>query len=840
MYKTSFRLSLFVIILMLPWAAIYAAGLGKLTLNSALGQPLNAEIDIVSATRDEAQSLRASIASRDAYGNAGISYESILSAIKASVETRSNGTPYIKLTSAQAINDPFLMVLMELNWSSGRILREYTVLLDPVEIGSQQISSANTFQEAERIESPLEIEAAPASNVRQPKKSSNKPSRTVSRESKNTYGPVNRGDTLSSIARQVMPAGVNLNQMLVALHRANRDAFISNNMNLLKVGAVLAIPEKSEIAAIDASTANNVIKAQVDDWRNYQNKLSRLSREAPTSKPISQSDQGQIITHVEKKAPIPSDAPNEVLKLSSGAQFSEGNNESTDSGLVDRLRMMEEDAIARNLALKEANERVAMLEKSVQNLKHLLELKDSVLAQAQLNAESQGKLDGHHATMPQAPVAPVAQNDLSEENEVTQEMVQHEEMPSVSATVEPAKTIVPVPLPEEEPSLTDLLLENIEYIGLASLLFLLLALLIIRRRKAKAESEDSDEDVERESLSSAFRSRLAGIASARAASAAASDHTTSESSINESEDETMKSSLDSDDQYDSFDKEAGYYDANAEYSETTETLSQPEFDEDNSESSDYTFDRDLTETSGDETVQSAESNEGGDSSIATTAIDFDFVEKSEPVHDKLSLKRASVEQSDEEAAAADDAKDSDNETHGFDMDFAFDEQSSEDKTDADVVSEENDGGIDFDLNSSSINLTEDSESDNKLPDLEENISLADDVDNESAVNDALDFQLPDDDAFESTKTEADAKLPELGLAEIDLDLEKLSQPVQAANQTEEIENDEQWQEVETKLDLAKAYLEMEDKEGAKEMLEEVMKDGNDKQKKSAKKMLKGL
>ena len=840
MYKTSFRLSLFVIILMLPWAAIYAAGLGKLTLNSALGQPLNAEIDIVSATRDETQSLKASVASRDAYGNAGISYESILSSIKASVETRSNGAPYIKLTSAQAINDPFLMVLMELSWSSGRILREYTVLLDPVEIGSQQITSVNTLNQAERIESPLEIETAPAVNDRQPKKSSKKPSRTVSRESKNTYGPVNRGDTLSSIARQVMPSGVNLNQMLVALHRANRDAFISNNMNLLKVGAVLAIPEKSEIAAIDASTANNVMKAQVDDWRNYQNKLSRLSREAPASKPISQSDQGQIITHVEKKAPIPADAPKEVLKLSSGVQFPETSSESTDSGLVDRLRMMEEDAIARNLALKEANERVAMLEKSVQNLKHLLELKDSVLAQAQLNAESQGKLVDQLATLPPAPVAPIASSDLSVENEITQEMGQPEEIPSAPATIEPAKPIAPVSPPEEESSLIDLLLENIEYIGLASLLFLLLALLILRRRKAKAESEKEDDDVEREGLSSAIRSRLAGIASARAASAAASDHTSSEPGINESEDEEMKSSQDSDDQYDSFDKEAGYYDANTEYNEMSGTASEPEFEEDHSEPSNYTFDRDLTETSGDETVHSAESNDGSDSSIDKTSIDFDFAEKSESVNDELSLKRASVEQSDEDAAVAGDSKDSDNEAHGLDMDFAFEEPSSEFKADVDAASEENEGGIDFDLNSSSINLTEDSDSDNKLPDLEEKISLADDADNKTAVDNALDFQLSDDDAFEATKTEAEAKLPELGLAEIDLDLEEQSQPVQSVNQTEEIENDEQWQEVETKLDLAKAYLEMEDKEGAKEMLEEVLKDGSDKQKKVAKKMLKGL
>ncbi len=115
---------------MLPWTAIYAAGLGKLTLNSALGQPLNAEIDIVTTSRDEVPSLKASIATREAFAQAGINYESFFSALKISIESRANGNPYIKVTSPQSVNEPFLNLLMELNWASGRILREYTVLLE--------------------------------------------------------------------------------------------------------------------------------------------------------------------------------------------------------------------------------------------------------------------------------------------------------------------------------------------------------------------------------------------------------------------------------------------------------------------------------------------------------------------------------------------------------------------------------------------------------------------------------------------------------------------------------------------------------------------------------------
>jgi len=90
-YKTSFRVSLFVIILMSSWTTVYAAGLGKLILNSALGQPLNAEIDIVATNSDEVSSLKASVATREAFAQAGINYEPIFSSFKSSIESRTNG-----------------------------------------------------------------------------------------------------------------------------------------------------------------------------------------------------------------------------------------------------------------------------------------------------------------------------------------------------------------------------------------------------------------------------------------------------------------------------------------------------------------------------------------------------------------------------------------------------------------------------------------------------------------------------------------------------------------------------------------------------------------------------
>jgi pilus assembly protein FimV len=816
-YKTSLRISLFVIILMLPWAAIHAAGLGKLTLNSALGQPLNAEIDVVASNSDEVQSLKAGIASRETYTHVGVSYESILSSIKASVALRANGTPYIKLTSAQAINDPFLIVLMELSWTSGRVLREYTVLLDPIESSVQDIAAPNTVRSYDLEESPLKLEAASVSSVAEQKKNIAKSPSGSSKQTANTYGPVNRGDTLSTIARQVMPAGVNLNQMLVALHRANRDAFIAGNMNLLRTGVVLTIPEQSEIIAIDAVTANKEVNLQVDDWRNYQGKLSALSRETPASRSISQSDQGQITASIEKKSSAVAEAPKEVLKLSSGTQLTETGSESTDSGLVDRLRMMEEDATARNLALKEANERVAMLEKSVQNLKHLLELKDSVLAQAQMNAESQTKAHNELAAMPSMVIDPAIENELKAEIDSPQAPGLPEEISVISPVTEPGETVVatnPAGMPEgEDSSWSDLIFAYIEYIAAISILVLLLILLMIKRRRAKLQQSEDDEETGRKDFSSTLRSRAAAVTGAQAAVAdgyAASEYHDQD-----------------------FDKDSDYYDENARYDEEIESSAESEPARDDEET--------------EQEVAHANDITGDDFSGAEPQGEFDLTDetdadanRNDPSLDQSQLKGGDFDiDTDIEQAGEDSRLQDTDESIDSALAIDFDETAIH-HDDADTAIEEKHSSMDFDLSDSAINLTEDAEDDKKSPESKQRISLMDDSADDATENESLDFEIPEGNLSGEANDESAPKVPELGLADINLDLDDQPRSEGSGAGSEEAANSEQWQEVETKLDLAKAYLEMDDKEGAKEMLEEIMQDGDAKQKKVAKKMLKGL
>lgn len=850
MYKTSFRVSLFVIILMLPCAVIQAAGLGKLTLNSALGQPLNAEIDIVATNSDEVQSLKASVATREVYTQAGISYESILSSVKASIESRTNGNPYIKLTSPQAVNDPFLMILMELNWASGRILREYTVLLDPVETNTQNLAVANSNPTPVITVSRLDAEKSPDIGKNNQAASLAKSKNGSSSQTKKTYGPVNRGDTLSSIARQVLPAGVDLNQMLVALYRANRDAFIADNMNLLRTGVVLKIPEKSEITTIDTSTAKAEIKTQIGDWRNYQGKLATISRETPAAHTISQSDQGQITTSIDKKSIAASGTPKEILKLSSGAQLLDKNGQIAESTLVDRLRMMEEDAIARNLALQEANQRVAMLEKSIENMKQLLELKDSVLAQAQIKAES--------VTRQPEVRLPVTASGLSEKDpKLSMDSAQVQEAPVIQPATETViqnTSVNPSQLPETaDRSLTDQLFDYIEYIGAFLAIALLLALLILKRRRDQLKDDVEKDDTTKEDFSSSMRSRMASMAAAQTAMPPTdSNQSVSEEAEDDLTYENINAYSGTEEQDETFDKDATSYEEDAEHvvksDSETASISESRVEDgllpDNLQQD---VGADFKDDFEEDYNQSTDSSQKDGSAEFANEIDFDLSDEIDEDKKNLASNQSfSIENSVKEITESPD--DSENLKEANVSDYTLEINFEESKQPLDSVNsndkavDKDNEGIDFDLANSDIDLTEEeSANEIEIPKMNDKSSSFDNNAERSGLNDdPLEFDQSQETTPDMMGSEPLSKMPELELADINLDLEDSNPVVEKDEKADLNDTGEQWQEVETKLDLAKAYLEMDDKEGAKEMLEEVVRDGDIKQQKAAKKMLKSL
>ena len=133
MDKISFRKAFIVVAGLLVPSLVLAAGLGRLTVHSALGQPLRAEIEIVSLQPDEASSLSARLASIEAFRQANIEVNSALYSIRFAIEQRPGGERVLTLISSESINEPFLDMLVELSSSGSRLIREYTFLLDPIE-----------------------------------------------------------------------------------------------------------------------------------------------------------------------------------------------------------------------------------------------------------------------------------------------------------------------------------------------------------------------------------------------------------------------------------------------------------------------------------------------------------------------------------------------------------------------------------------------------------------------------------------------------------------------------------------------------------------------------------
>ena len=372
-----------------PFAA-NAAGMGKITVLSALGQPLRAELDIT-ASREELGSLAARVAPVEAFRQANVEYAPVLSAVRFILDKRPDGKPYFRIQTDHAVNDPFIDFLVELNWSSGRLVREYAFLLDPPELKTDNTSAAVTAPVAPAsVDTSSPASAAPEVAVesarskearRAPPVESQTPEMenkaASSAEGASNIRKVKRGDTLGKIAAESAPAGVTLNQMLVALFNSNRDAFVDGNMNRLRAGKILNVPDAEKAAAINAGEARKIVVVQSAAFNAYRNSLAAAAaNQAPAEQQRQQSSSGKITPKVEEKAP-PTSGQDKLLVSRSEAQAKAG-----------KGKLSEEDIIARDKALKEANSRIGELEKNLADLKKLAELK-SQPAKSQPAADTQ-------------------------------------------------------------------------------------------------------------------------------------------------------------------------------------------------------------------------------------------------------------------------------------------------------------------------------------------------------------------------------------------------------------------------------------------------------------------
>jgi pilus assembly protein FimV len=282
-------------------------------------------------------------------------------------------------------------MLVELNWASGRLVREYTFLLDPPDLNrpvpaaAAAVTTPSVRPEAEKaVARPIgEAQTRPVTEARAPVATE----RAVAPPAKTAEGGATRavvsGDTLGKIAAQTMPSGVSLDQMLVSLFRNNQDAFDGGNMNRLKAGKILSIPDAETVGKIAPSDARKEIVAQAADFNAYRQRLAGSAAAAPArDEGAKQEAKGKIAPKVEDKVPAASGKDKLEVSRTEVARDAKG------KPLQGRISALEEDIVARDRALKEAGSRIAELEKNLNDLKKLAELKSKGGADIQAAAQA--------------------------------------------------------------------------------------------------------------------------------------------------------------------------------------------------------------------------------------------------------------------------------------------------------------------------------------------------------------------------------------------------------------------------------------------------------------------
>ena len=811
--------------------AAHAAGLGKLTVLSPLGQPLNAEVEIVALRPGEEDTLVARVAPLEAFTAAGIEPGAVLNTMRFTIERR-GAQRILRMTTTQPVNDPFVEVLVELQTGTGRLVREYTFLLDPPEYKARDALAAPAKpkpaapkpvaatpevekpaaappplvqetkpepkeakptppvvaaapmtpeppkEEAAKVQAkPLEEPAKPLEESAKPLEESAKPSAT---EEPSVY-EVQRGDTLAQIAQANLAGGVSLNQMLVAIYRANPDAFLRENVNWIRAGAILNMPSAEAVGTVDSAEANRIVRANMQEFRDYRSRLAA----SPT---LVESAAGQRETtgQIEPKPEPPKPAaPQDQVRLSKV-------DPQKPAGVV---AARGDDAVARERALKEAQSRIDDLEKNVADLQKLLELKNQQLADLEKKAAG-AKPTPAAPTPPAAPAATAA------------------ETPKPAAAAEPAPAAKPAakpvaakaaPAPAPEPSLLDEFLENPVALGglaLVVLLLLVYAFVSYRKKKsAQARFQDSVMDADAAgavagpAMNEPTLRATTPVLGQTAVSAPAPGMAAEEVDPIAEADVYMAYGRDA--QAEEILKEALQKDSRrvAVHAKLLEIYAKRK-DTRAFEQTALKV-KNLTNGSGPEWDRAAALGKSIDPSNGLFA------------GAAVAAAGAHVAQAAPEAPPA-PALD-------FDVGSATQPVASLPDLALDVPKAE-DTGIDFDVGSAPA------KADTGLDfNFDENLAAPAPV----AADLTLDLNL---DAGSPKKAEVAA--PDLSTISLDLGAPEPSAPPGGT--------DPKWQEIATKLDLAKAYEEMGDKDGARELLGEVMKDGDSAQKGQAQQLLEKL
>lgn len=475
-----------------------ALTLGALRVDSALGESLRAEIAIPQATPAELSNLIVQIAPPEAFRARGLDYSAAASSINVQLVQKPDGTALLQLRSNAPLNDPFVDLIVDTQWNTGSMQRSYTLLLDPP---STPRSAAPATAAAPQITAPQVTAPAPVSVTGKTYSSSPRirattpPAQPVAAAAAPAPAPagaqneavrVRSGDTAGRIANANRPAGVSLDQMLVAMLRSNPNAFINGNVNRLRAGTVLQMPSREQALETSAQEARQIVAAQSRDFNAYRRSLAAKAPQAAVQA-AARSASGQVQAQVSETRANAETA--DKLTLSKGAIQTAA----------------EEEKLAAHKQAEAQESRLSELQRNLAELNELAQSSTPASANASTQPAETPAAPASaeaNASLPAVEVASanaaLIESNASAAADATPAASSNEAPPAAPAeepapkpaAAQPRPVPAPAPMPVEEPSLLDNPLVPAGGALIAILLGLLGYSTWKRRRAAQAAEQD--------------------------------------------------------------------------------------------------------------------------------------------------------------------------------------------------------------------------------------------------------------------------------------------------------------------------------------------------------------
>jgi pilus assembly protein FimV len=447
--------TLAVVSLLAP-ASGHPLGIGEIKLHSALNQNLDAEISLT-LSGESVSDIKVSLAPPEKFDEAGVSWNFFLSKIKFETITQSNGSVVIKLTSKEALKEPFLDFLLEVSWPKGNLYREFTVLVDPPSVYSQATIPVSTSTE---------------SYVQPPVASPQPQSITTGQSSDGQYGPVPRNDTLWSVAEHAsVQSDVSVEQMMIAIYEANPHAFYKGNVHALMAGKMLTIPEREVALKLSRSQAIAEFNRHTQAWKN---RTAPIHTEAAKEKPALSGAEESVDNQLTLAAPIKEAVSDEAIVTSEQVSSKKKSADVATDGVIQN--------------------KVAELEKQLAMMQELIALKDQQLAALQNQSQSQANPVVQEQTVPSEVVTAKPVDQAAPPPQAVTEPTELTQPDQLTESVKPVESVQPIqpveslqPVQSDQPKPGSFL--NPYYLGGGGAVFLtLLGWLWKRKRRIDRET----------------------------------------------------------------------------------------------------------------------------------------------------------------------------------------------------------------------------------------------------------------------------------------------------------------------------------------------------------------